>query len=161
MPIQTGPMCCWMLVCIHSPSVLLPPEHIPTLVPPLITCPQTPSFTLTPHPTSCHFTYITMDQTHISRMQQFPHVLRRLERESGHTHADASHVSFRSTEAQKVQIKGQFGISIWIFCKQPHTQKCGSLSSSFFPETLSSKQHTTTRLNLLTRYFSLPGYIPK
>lgn len=44
------------------------------------------------------------------------------ERESRCTHAETSHVPFRSTEAQEVQIKGQFGISIWILCKKNTTQ---------------------------------------
>lgn len=86
MQIQTGPVCFWLLVCIHtlcpssSPRVV-PPERTAAFLPPLITCPQTPSSTLTPHPTSCHFTYITVDQTHISLMETVPSCPRKGRRE--------------------------------------------------------------------------------
>lgn len=55
MQIQTGPVCYWLLVCIHilcsssSLRVLLP-EHTTAFLPSLIACPQTPSTALTPHP---------------------------------------------------------------------------------------------------------------
>ena len=45
----------------------------------------------------------------------------RLEIERGRTHAEDPCVPFRSTEAQEVQIKGHFGISIWVLWKQKHT----------------------------------------
>lgn len=59
-----------------------------------------------------------MDQTHISLMETVPSCPQKGQRESGHTHAEITYVAFRSTEAQEVQIKGQFGISIQILCKQ-------------------------------------------
>ncbi len=118
MQIQTGPVCFWLSVCIHKvcPSSslrVLPLEPTIAFLSPLITCPQTPSSTLTPHPTSCYFTYITMDQTNISLMEPVPSCPQKGWRESTRTHAETSHVPFRSTEAQEVQIKGQFGISVW------------------------------------------------
>lgn len=55
MQIQTGPVCYWLLVCIHilcssSSLRVLPPEHTTAFLPSLIACPQTPSTALTPHP---------------------------------------------------------------------------------------------------------------
>lgn len=90
----------WLLVCIHKLLFLLsdstPPEHTTAFLYPLITCPQTPSSTLTPHPTSCHFTYITMDQTHISLMEPVPSRPQKGWGESGCTHAGHADLSCSS-----------------------------------------------------------------
>lgn len=62
MQIQTGPVCYWLLVCIHilcssSSLRVLPPQRTTAFLPSLIYCPQTPSSTLTPtslHPATSH-----------------------------------------------------------------------------------------------------------
>lgn len=162
MQIQTGPVCFWLLVCIHKlcPSSslrVLPPERTTAFLPPLITCPQTPSSTLTPHPTSCHFTYITVDQTHISLMEPVPSCPQKGWRESGCTHAETSHVPFRSTEAQEVQIKGQFGISIWILCRKTttcaHTHACTHADKHSYLSL--SQKHSVANNTQTTRLYPL------
>lgn len=95
---------------------VLLPEHTTALLPLLITCPQTPGSTLTPHSTSCHVTYITMDQTCISLMENSPLVSsERLERERGRLYSCWDHLCF-------IQIYRSTGStdqgSIWILCKQ-------------------------------------------
>lgn len=99
MQIQTGPVCIRFVVCIHKLNTSSPPKVLPRECKTAFHCYHwftDPQFHIDPHPWSHHFTYITMDQTHISFMEAVPSCPQTGWRASSFRHAETTHVPLPS-----------------------------------------------------------------